>query len=88
MIRDTATYATLPASKLVPFEYDDLGQWLCVDPCGVDSGCAAWAHPDVAGEEERLEVTIRLNGFVEAATLGMLGNWDGCVATSLSSFFS
>lgn len=79
LLRDVSTLSTLPRSKVVPLVYEDLEQWLCVDPCGTDTGCAAWIHPDAADSESRLEVTVRLQGFVELPSLGMLGNWDGYV---------
>ncbi|KAL1942560.1 hypothetical protein VTO73DRAFT_6162 [Trametes versicolor] len=77
LINDVSELDTLPPRKIVPFDYDSLSSWVCVDPCGVDTSCAAWIHPDAAGDNERIEVSVRVQGFVHKASLGMLGNWNG-----------
>lgn len=77
MLQDTTTAQTLPAHRRVPQSYEDMCAWLCVDPCGVESASTVWMHPEVVGEEERVELTMRLQGFVESISIGMLGTWDG-----------
>ncbi|KAI0640759.1 hypothetical protein C8Q79DRAFT_921204, partial [Trametes meyenii] len=79
MIQDKTEMASLPKHRIVPLSYEELCRWICVDPCGMDSATAVWLHPDVVGEEMRVELTIRLQGFVEEVSLGMLGSWNGTV---------
>lgn len=77
MIQDHTTVASLPVHRRVPQTYEDMSGWLCVDPCGIDSSSAVWIHPDVVEEDVRVELSIRLQGFVEAVSIGMLGDWNG-----------
>ncbi len=77
MCSDTSDRHSLPAHRVVPDTYEDLCDWLCVDPCGIDSAAFVWLHPDLVGEDVRVEMTMRLQGFVESVSLGMLGNWNG-----------
>ncbi|KAI0643087.1 hypothetical protein C8Q79DRAFT_1002822 [Trametes meyenii] len=74
---DNATAQNLPARRILPRDFDTLRAWLCVDPCASERGGPIWFHPDVVGEEERVEIAIRLQGFVDEVSLGMLGNWNG-----------
>lgn len=77
MIQDQTTLASLPPHRRVPATYEDMCGWLCVDPCGADSSSSVWIHPDVVGDEVRVELSVRLQGFVEEVSIGMLGNWSG-----------
>ncbi|KAI0675198.1 hypothetical protein C8Q78DRAFT_965284, partial [Trametes maxima] len=74
MIQDNSTLATLPKHRVVPATYDDLCRWICVDPCAMDSATAVWLHPDVVGDDMRVELTVRLQGFIDEISLGMLGS--------------
>lgn len=76
-MKDAASVEALPRSRRLPVEFEELCRWMCVDPCGVDSPTTAWIQPDHDGEQERAEVTIRLQGFVERIAFGMLGTWNG-----------
>ncbi|OJT12393.1 hypothetical protein TRAPUB_11062 [Trametes pubescens] len=77
LLSDNGDALNLPKSRRLPREYDALCAWMCVDPCGVDTPATAWVQPEPGQEDERTEVTIRLQGFVENISFGMLGTWNG-----------
>lgn len=74
---DNEDITQLPRSRRLPNEHEELCRWMCVDPCGVDKSTVAWIQPEGDDDEERTEVTIRVQGFVEQISVGMLGSWNG-----------
>lgn len=81
MIQDASTLETLPVHRVVPENHDELCDLVCVDPCGVDSASPVLLHPDFCGDDGPVALTVRLQGFVEQPSLGMLGNWNGQVVS-------
>lgn len=77
LMKDTSTLETLPRYRVVPDSHDELSDWLCVDPCGGDSGSTVFIHPDCAEVDGVQELTLRLEGFVEDISVGMMGTWNG-----------
>lgn len=77
LIQDTSTLASLPPHRVVPDTHDELVDWICVDPCGMDAASTVLLHPDCSPVTDPVELTLRLTGFVAELSIGMLGTWNG-----------
>lgn len=75
--KDASTLATLPRHRIVPDSHDELCEWLCVDPCGVEHASTVLLHPDCSDLEGPVELMLRLVGFVQDISVGMVGTWNG-----------
>ena len=72
----------LSSWQIVPIDYDDVCAWATIerqeDVNGVQHPYVLLYSPDVAPQrDERLRVTIRFQGVVEALNISPLGNYDG-----------
>ena len=68
--------------QVVPVDYDDVCTWATVerqdDANGIQHPYVLLYSPDVTPrQDERLRVTIRFQGVVEALNISPLGNYDG-----------
>ncbi|KAH9848085.1 hypothetical protein C2E23DRAFT_740292, partial [Lenzites betulinus] len=66
----------LPSWRVVPSTFEGLCQWLFVDRD--DGQSTVLIHPE-HHDQEKLQVTLRLQGIVADANLNALGNWNGDV---------
>ncbi len=66
----------LPSWKVVPATYEGLCQWICIDREDGHTSPKVLVHPD-HHDEERKEVTLRIQGIVAESNLIALGNWNG-----------
>ncbi|CDO75903.1 hypothetical protein BN946_scf184768.g5 [Trametes cinnabarina] len=82
-VKDADDITTLPSSRVVPGDYADLCQWLCVDSSDEEGHVKVFVNPDAcAGEHGLLEVTLRIQGFIVDANLNALGNWRGDIQSA------
>ncbi|OBZ70246.1 hypothetical protein A0H81_09548 [Grifola frondosa] len=80
---DTECESDMPRWKKMPSEFDDLAAWLITETPAQQEDhrerTMALYHPAVCDGEvdERYEVAIRVQGFVEQVNISPLGNWSG-----------
>lgn len=67
----------LPAWRRVPTSFDELCERVTVDGVGTRKPQVLLGHPDLDLEGKLVSCTLRLQGIVESASMGALGNWTG-----------
>ena len=68
---------SLPAWRRIPTSFDELCERVTVDGVGTRNPQVLLCHPDLELEGKLVSCTIRLQGIVESACMGVLGNWSG-----------
>lgn len=77
---DDVTYASASPWQLVPDSFDEICNWADVISVGRDStGSLRYklVYKTEGDDQNRLEVRLRLQGFLSNAAIGPLGDWNG-----------
>ncbi|KAI1783181.1 hypothetical protein LXA43DRAFT_1102853 [Ganoderma leucocontextum] len=67
---------SLPASRVVPRDGDDLLEWLFVQLQDRGKRGLVFMHPSVEGAKGSPQVVVHLQGIIEDMNLGLYGDWD------------
>ncbi|KAI0819445.1 hypothetical protein BC628DRAFT_1423790 [Trametes gibbosa] len=74
----SASCDNLGAARLVPYDDEDLSEWLWVDHQPEMSRALVYIRQDVAGVNDgNVEVVVRFQGVIAEMNLNIGGNWDG-----------
>ncbi|KAI0648461.1 hypothetical protein C8Q79DRAFT_1008780 [Trametes meyenii] len=82
---------TLPSSRKIPSDVDQLAEWLWVDHQPQLSSAYVYVRSDVDGEgvgkhaEGDVQLVVRFQGVITDMNLSLGGNWDGSESNTMKA---